>query len=90
MNNVKKQIENEMALNNEAMSQMEIGSEAYLNAAKAQNQLAETANKMKKVDVNALIPGAASVGMFVIYMIFSDTHIMDTRGIQFCKNLFRR
>ena len=86
----RKELENEIIRVKEDASTLDVGSEEYLNACKAQNQLSEAAGKLKKVDINALIPGVASVGMFVIYMMFSDTHITDTRGIQFCKNLFKR
>ena len=41
MLNVKKQLETEIASCQEQMSQMEVGSEEYLNASKAANQLAE-------------------------------------------------
>ena len=69
---------------------LEVGSEEYLNNTKAQNQLAECAKKLERVDLNTLIPAIGSICMFIIYMIFSDTHIMDTRGIQFIKGLFRK
>ena len=68
----------------------EIGSEEYLNACRATNQLAEAAQKCKRVDVNQLIPGVASITMFVIYMIFNEKNITDTRGIQFVKGLFKK
>ena len=90
MINPRKELENEVIRVKEDLANLEVGSEEYLNACKAENQLAEAAGKLKKVDINQLIPGVASVGMFVIYMIFSDTHITDTRGIQFVRGLFKR
>lgn len=90
MVNPRKELENEIVRVKEDIAELDVGSEEYLNACKSQNQLAEAAGKLKKVDFNQLIPGCASIGMFVIYMIFSDTHITDTRGIQFIKGLFKR
>ena len=90
MINPRKELENEVIRVKEDLANLEVGSEEYLNACKAENQLAEAAGKLKKVDINQLSPGVASVGMFVIYMIFSDTHITDTRGIQFVRGLFKR
>lgn len=73
-----------------AADNYEIGSDEYLNACRATNQLAEASQKCKRVDFNQLIPGIGGIGMFVIYMIFNETHITDTRGIQFIKGLFRK
>ena len=90
MFNPKKDLEHQLVTVVESAEGYDVGSEEYLNAAKAANQLAEAAQKCKRVDVNQLIPGVASIGMFVIYMIFSERHITDTRGIQFVKGLFKR
>ena len=90
MFNPRKELEHEVVSVMEKAEEYSVGSEEYLNAAKASNQLAEASMKMKKVDVNALIPGVASIGMFVIYMIFNEKNITDTRGIQFVKGLFKR
>ena len=85
MFNPRKSLEYEVIRVKEMAQDYDVGSDEYLNACKATNQLAEAAQKCKRVDLNVLIPGVSSVGMFVIYMIFSDTHITDTRGIQFIK-----
>lgn len=90
MFNPRKELEHGVVSVMEKAEKYPVGSEEYLNAAKASNQLAEASMKMKKVDVNALIPGVASIGMFVIYMIFNEKNITDTRGIQFVKGLFKR
>ena len=90
MFNPKKDLEHQMVTVVEAAESYDVGSEEYLNAAKAANQLAEAAQKCKRVDINQLIPGVASIGMFVIYMIFNEKNITDTRGIQFVKGLFKR
>ena len=90
MLNPKKNLEYEIVRTRELMMDYDVGSEEYLNACKASNQLAEAAQKCKRVDLNQLIPGIASVGMFVIYMVFNEKHITDTRGIQFIKGLFKR
>lgn len=90
MFNPRKELEKHVVEVAEAAESYEIGSEEYLNACKATNQLAEAAQKCKKVDVNQLIPGVASITMFVIYMIFNEKNITDTRGIQFVKGLFKK
>ncbi len=90
MFNPRKSLEYEVVRAKELARDYDVGSEEYLNACKATNQLAEAAQKCKKVDVNQLIPGVASIGMFVIYMIFNEKNITDTRGIQFIKGLFKR
>ena len=86
----KQKIEDEIVRVQEQASTLDVGSEEYLNACKAQNQLSETAGKLRKVDPNLLISGGSSVAMFILYMIFSETHIVDTRPIQFCRSLFKR
>ncbi len=90
MTNPKKAIDEEIIRMREDLTELEVGSEEHLNACKALNQLSEAAGKSKKVDWNALIPGACSIVMFLLYMGFSETHITDTRAIQFAKGLFKR
>ena len=90
MNNARKELELEIVRVREEAEHLEIGSEEYLNAAKAQNQLSEAAGKLRKVDPTTLITGGTSVVMFLLYMVFADTHIGDTRPIQFAKSLFKR
>ena len=90
MFNPKKELEHQMVSVVEASEKYDVGSEEYLNACKATNQLAEAAQKCKRVDMNQMIPGIASIGMFVIYMIFNEKNITDTRGIQFIKGLFKK
>lgn len=90
MVNPRKELERHVVEVANAAENYEIGSEEYLNACRATNQLAEAAQKCKKVDVNQLIPGVASITMFVIYMIFNEKNITDTRGIQFIKGLFKK
>lgn len=86
----KRELEKEVVRIKEDLGELKVGSEEYLNACKAENQLAEAAGKLRKVDLNTLITGGVSITMFVIYMCFSETHISDTRGIQFVKGLFKR
>ena len=88
--NPRKELERHMIEVVNAADGYEIGSDEYLNACRATNQLAEASQKCKRVDLNQLIPGIGGITMFVIYMIFNETHITDTRGIQFVKGLFRR
>lgn len=67
-----------------------VGSEEFLNACKAENQLAEAAQKTEMVKLDTLVTGGISIGMFLLYMAFSETHITDTRAIQFARGLFRK
>jgi hypothetical protein len=90
MFNPKKELEIQALVTAQKGSGMDVGSEEYLNACKAANQLTEAAQKCKRVDWNQMIPGMASIGMFVIYMIFNEKNITDTRGIQFVKGLFKK
>lgn len=90
MYNPKKELDIQMMTTMGKVNEYPVGSEEYLNACKATNQLAEASQKCRRLDINQLIPGVASVGMFVIYMIFNEKHITDTRGIQFVKGLFKR
>ena len=90
INSARKELEEEVIRVKNEASGLDVGSEEYLNACKAQNQLSEAAGKLKKVDTTALISGGSSVVMLVVYMIFSDTRIIDTRPIQFCRSLFKK
>lgn len=90
MTNPKKVIDEEIVRSKEELSELTVGSDEHLNACKAINQLSEASGKTKKVDWNMLIPGACSIVMFLVYMGFSETHITDTRAIQFAKGLFKR
>ena len=90
MFNPRKELETQLVTTMDEIDKYPVGSEEYLNACKATNQLAEASQKCRRLDINQLIPGVASVGMFVIYMIFNEKHITDTRGIQFVKGLFKR
>lgn len=86
----RKQLVDEIIRVKEEMSQYDVGSDEYLTATKAMNQLSETIGKLSPFDKTVLISSCGGCAMFVIYMIFSETHITDTRGIQFIKGLFRR
>lgn len=90
MFNPRKDLEKHVVEIADAAENYEIGSEEYYNACRSANQLAEAAQKCKRVDLNQMIPGIASIGMFVIYMIFNEKNITDTRGIQFVKGLFKK
>lgn len=90
MINPRKELENEIVALKEDMGKYPVGSEEYLNACKSTNQLAEASQKLKRVDVNQLITGGISIGMFILYMAFSENHITDTRAYQWAKGLFRK
>lgn len=74
----------------DSLEDLEIGSEEYLNATKSENQLCEAIGKLRRLDINTLITGGVSITMFILYMCFSETHITDTRAIQFAKSIFKR
>ena len=90
MINPRKEMEQEVLRIRENAEVYDVGSEEFLNAMKASNQAAEAATKMKKVDANVLIPGISSVAMLGVYVVLTETRILDTRPIQFVKSLFRR
>lgn len=90
MFNPRKELENEVVSAKEAMEKYPVGSEEYLNASKAINQLSEASQKVKKIDVNQLVTGGVSILMFLLYMGFSENHITDTRAIQWAKGLFKK
>lgn len=88
--NPKKELEQEIMSCKNNMGKMDPGSEEYLNASKAINQLAEASQKTKKIDVNQMITGGVSIVMFLLYMGFSENHITDTRAYNWAKGLFKR
>lgn len=88
--NTRAELEQEIINLRGDMDGMEPGTEEYLNAAKAANQLAEASQKTKKLDVNQLITGGISIVMFLLYMGFSENHITDTKAYTWAKGLFRR
>ena len=87
---IRKEIEDQIKVVRDASMGYDVGSEEFLNACKAENQLAEASGKLKIVNADTMITGGVSVGMFLLYMIFSDTHIVDTRPIQFAKSVFKK
>lgn len=74
----------------EGMKQLEIGSEEYLNATKASNQLAETAQKLKAMDPTQIASLCVSTLLVVVTIAASENHILDTRPVQFVLGLFKR
>ncbi len=89
-NNVRKMVLDELANNVANMEGLEIGSEEYLNAAKANNQQAEAAQKLKAVDPMQIVNLAVSLACVVITIAASEAHILDTRPVTFIRGLFRR
>lgn len=87
---IRQEIEDRIKMVKDASMGYDVGSEEFLNSCKAINQLSEADGKLKDIDANVLVTGGISILMFGVYMIFADTHIVDTRGIQFVKSLFKR
>ncbi len=87
---IRAEIEEHIKMVKDASTGYDIGSEEFLNACKGINQLSEADSKLKEIDANTMITGGVTIGMFLVYMIFSETHITDTRGIQFVKSIFKR
>lgn len=90
MNDARKKVLNEMSSNVEGMSQLELGSEEYLNAAKAANQQAEAAQKLKVVDPMQIASLVTSALCVVVTIAASENHILDTRPVTFVRGLFKR
>ena len=90
MNDARKKVLDELSSNVESMAQLEIGSEEYLNAAKASNQQAEAAQKLKSFDVMQIASMATSVFCVVLTIVASENHILDTRPVTFVRGLFRK
>lgn len=72
------------------MKQLDVGSEEYLNATKASNQLAEAAQKLKAVDPMAIVNTVVSGVLVIVTIAASEHHILDTRPVQFVRGLFRK
>lgn len=89
-NNARKMVLEELESNVANMKDLEIGSEEYLNAAKANNQQAEAAQKLKAVDPMQIINLGVSLACVVITIVASEAHILDTRPVTFIRGLFRR
>ena len=87
-----KSLEGELIRTSEEMAKLKnVGSEEYLNAAKAQAQLAEAINKTKnKVDANVIVSTVATIATFVVMLAFNDNHITDTKVFTFTKGLFKK
>lgn len=90
MNDARKRVLEELSQNVEGMQDLQIGSEEYLNATKAANQLAESQQKLRSVDWLQVANLGCSTLLVVITIIASENHILDTRPVQFVKGLFRR
>ena len=90
MIDARKKVLEELSSNVETMSQLPIGSEEYLNAAKASNQQAEAAQKLKAVDPMQIATLVSSVFCVILTVVASENHILDTRPVTFVRGLFRR
>ena len=80
----------ELSMNVDNMQKLDIGSEEYLNAAKATNQQAEAAQKLKSVDVMQIANLAVSTFLVVVTIAASENHIMDSRPVTWVRGLFRK
>lgn len=87
---VRKKLLDEMSENIDNMKQLEIGSEDYLNAAKANNQNAEAAQKLKSIDWMQIIGIGSSIFCTVLTIAASQTSILDTRPVTFVRSLFKK
>lgn len=75
--------------NMEELSELKVGSEEYLNATKASNQLAETQQKLKTVDWMGIANMVTSTILVVVTLAVSEHSIIDTRPVQFIRSVFR-
>ena len=90
MNEARKKVLDELSQNVEGMQNLEVGSEEYLNATKAANQLAESQQKLKAVDWLQVANLGVSSLLVVVTIVASETHILDTRPVSFVRSLFKR
>lgn len=90
MNNARKKVLEELTQNVNGMQELQIGSEEYLNATKAANQLAESQQKLKAVDWMQVANLGCSTLLVIVTIAASENHILDTRPVQFVKGLFKR
>ena len=90
-NKVKKVMLNEMNRVNEEAKNIEVGSQEYLNAAKAQREYAEGIAKLKwDLDPNTILSVGTTLSMLYVTMIYSETRILDTRLANTIKTWFLR
>lgn len=88
---VKKLMEKELARATKEMAELEVGSEKYLNATRANAQQAEAISKYRLViSPDMIMYSTLTAGVFVAGLIFSERHIMDTRLVQFSTGLFQK
>lgn len=88
---VKKLMEKELARSTKEMAELEVGSEEYLNATRANAQQAEAISKYRLViSPDMIVYSTLTVGVFAAGLIFSERHIMDTRLIQFSTGLLQK
>lgn len=88
--NVRRKVLDELSANVDNMKELEIGSEEYLNAAKANNQQAEAAQKLKSVDWMQIVSIGSSIFCTVMTIVASQTSIIDTRPVTFVRSLFKK
>ena len=88
---VKRLMEKELARSTKEMAELEVGSEEYLNATRANAQQAEAINKYRLViSPDMILYSTLTASVFVAGLIFSERHIMDTRLVQFSTGLFQK
>lgn len=91
MRRVTKEMEKELSRSVRCMADLEVGSEEYLNASKANTQQAEAINKHRLViSPDMKLYAGLTTGIFIAGLIFSERHIMDTRLVQFSTGLLQK
>lgn len=74
----KKELKKEVIRCRNDIGELEVGSEEYLDACRAERELSSAIKDLSEID-KALIAGGGSIALFLLYMWFSENHITDTR-----------
>lgn len=88
-NKVKDALDQEHLRVIEEMSCMEVGSEEYLNAAKANKTISETKNEERssKIKMEVILPILLQAGVGTLVCVMSTTHIFDEKPWRAAKSI---
>ena len=84
-----KEIRKEIIRLSEEVKTLDVGSEEYLNAAKAASQLAESVDKLKPIDWVQLAKDGVGVLLFALLLIFNLDKVIDSKPVNLFRNFFR-
>ena len=84
-----KELKKEIIRLSEESKGLKVGSEEYLNASRSVAQLADSVNKLDKIDWMALAKDGTMIALFVLLLIFNMDHIVDSKIVNVFRNFFR-